>query len=183
MSLCRSSTAMNNIGISLLEKGCYKQAYHVMQDTVFAMRVAFADDTPPSVEDHQRLAKAAKCATTALSNPKPHKCDVKVTVNVIDDDDCVAGLAYNHELVSAMPVAIASITPIRIQSYNCDDVEQQDSNIMTAIVIYNFALCLISLSKLSSKSEPQPSTDIFKISILKHHNSVGFVGLKIGGRS
>lgn len=155
--LCRSSIALNNIGVELLGRRCPRQAYDTLKAAVQSMRIAFlADEERSSLpEDDQQIMdrKVAK-ASRSLSCPRPVDCP-QVSVSILDDDAFLsdrdsADAACRRAILH--PLAVRThLVPLRIQSNDHHLVAELDPDVVTTLVMYNFALSHMSLAATVSE--------------------------------
>jgi hypothetical protein len=154
MSAYRAAVALNNTGVALLERGAYRQAMATLKDSLLVMKrtLRFSKFASPDCMKHAlmdvetRVQKAVK----RLANPQPFS--PMLPISVVSHDGSLqysvmkSGLMKNNGAFCAIPVRIE---PADLRN----DAEPQDTDLESAIILYNFALAHICMSKYSNSSE------------------------------
>lgn len=137
----RSVVALNNIGVALIEKNCFRSAEKTLKDATEILRKASRHVQCCSCKQFQPLAvpvmnKMLKEADRRLSNNKP-SVGIKFPINVISDEVDL----YNLTTATATGKHCV-FEPVRIDLNSIGD--ELDKDLVAAIVVWNFSLaCLL----------------------------------------
>lgn len=156
MAEFRAVLALNNIGVSMMDRGCYRQALETMHDAVFLMKAVcrgspsfvtgFSDRKPQDVESMLRRA------TERLLHPEQTEdASVEIMTLTVSDEghsgDMESTLVvcpFNHEVLIALRLD---------DSFNFDALGQVESSIMSTCILHNFGLCCICRAKAADVSD------------------------------
>jgi hypothetical protein len=157
---CRASLALNNMGVSLLERGCIREAINAFTDSISFMKRSminttdshssnnsdsflFVDTASYSVDVDKSLRKTAALLVQAhpinATNGHHH-----LNVFPLDDQDELSNAAFDHGPSSPFSF------PIRIrghqQSSSKQQLPQQQLEVPVAIILYNLGLANLLLA-------------------------------------
>jgi hypothetical protein len=141
----RAAIALNNIGVTLLERRCFKQALATLQDAVVLMKIAFLPPTAAFSKDvvaklqkaHERVACPRPCSQTAPI----------MRFQVISDDGDTSVLFENtttekNSLACALLVRFEDVTAF---GDRCCDID-------SSVILHNFGQSCLLYSKTMSSS-------------------------------
>jgi hypothetical protein len=149
--------ALNNMGVSMLERHCYRQAYQTFQDAVFAMKAALGVSSSPldsstsvQLAVHQKLQEAVH----RVSNPQVSP--ISLPIDSVSDVTSITLIEWSptnmNEIVLTRPIRIeVEEIPNNIISTSVSIV----ADLYTSILLYNFGLAHLCCSKASSKKSGQ----------------------------
>lgn len=155
--LARAAIALNNSAVHLLELGSNRAAFATAKNAVSVMKVAFLPlptdrSTDTGETNLNQVEHMIQLAAQNVSNPS--KSSKRMTVRVFSDDACQQDVESANQVHSNFLIA-----PIRLESCNCDAVEDQDAGLIAAQVLFNFAVTHIGVSHTEG---PDTSTELLK---------------------
>lgn len=145
-TLYRGALALNDMGVSLLERGAYRAALDTLKDAIFVMKRVFPSSHhlhPGSYDIDAKLSRAySKLASSKLEKP----CSLNVEI-----------VPHNVEFEALRSVLLRTSTPcnrqvnfvIKIEVF---DAEDQCVDVHSAILLHNFAVAHLSMSRLANSS-------------------------------
>jgi len=95
----KAAVHLNNVGVTLLQRQCYRQAVEILNDSILVMKMASRrspthdsdGSSNNSTDDLLNIPEKLQHAAIVLSNPKPESCvahqQKKVILRVISDDE------------------------------------------------------------------------------------------------
>jgi hypothetical protein len=143
----RAAIVLNNMGVSLLERRAYTQGMETLKDAIFLMKRVFRPTASSSSFDTNKISSSyadvkLRRAIKRMASPKPVPSSVNVDV-IFHDGSLSETLRGN----SSSPYTC----PIRIEADDIDYQEDRDPDLESAVMLYNFGIAHICLSKLSKK--------------------------------
>jgi hypothetical protein len=167
MNNCYFSTAvaLNNVGVSLLEHGCYQQAMTTLQDAVSVFRLGFTvsqdDQGRCNPLEEGRATAKVQDAMKRLSN-RVVNLDSSMAIVVVSSADIssAADEAFDASLSAHHAFAI------RIEYFDYDKRAGQDPDAEGAMTLHNFALSYrcMSMSVRNAASSHRLSEGALKLS-------------------
>jgi hypothetical protein len=147
----RSAVALNNIGVSLLEKRCYQQAMATLKDAVTVLKIGFksrSDTTELSEEDTSFDVKGMLSrATKRLARPKPSvavgKAPIRLSVQSNSDMHAAANLAIEQG------PTLTVVYAVRIDEIEFDTVLDRNPDTESSITLLNFAISYLFMSRVT----------------------------------
>jgi hypothetical protein len=162
----RQAIALSNMGVSLLEKGLYREALETIKDSVVAIKGLYGSQRCRSQNEHDvpvPLADEVKRAYRRLAQGKREI--VSISIEVIADDDGFCSIKnLKKNLTHSSNFSICY--PIRIDSFNSD---MHCLDFHSGIVLHNFStahLCLSRLPALSPKRAQKLRDGAYKVGCL-----------------
>jgi len=157
----KATFALNNMATTMMERGCYEQAFETLKGTVMSLQTATDADMDEVLRNgrdvvRQKLKEAIHRAT----NPEPFFLPTGVifpAINIVWHDD------------PSFHLNPSAFTFVRIQEYDASLLDPSSLNLLTAIVLHNFALasfCLRHCGGGSDAIRPQIQSDHDAIVIL-----------------
>jgi hypothetical protein len=149
----RAAIALNNMGVSLLERRAYRQGMETLQDAILVMKRVLrspsitsqgSDKTPNSTSyTDTKVHRASK----RMANPQPIPSAVSV-----DIDSHRATFSYHSYLVSVLHGSSSSPlrSPLRIEAADLDSLEESDHVLQSSIMLFNFGLAHLFMAKLDN---------------------------------
>ncbi|GKZ00282.1 hypothetical protein MPSEU_000981100 [Mayamaea pseudoterrestris] len=120
-----AAIALNNMGIALLERKCYRQAWETLHD---AVQVACKGQSE-SVCTYLNKAFQRQC------NPDPSKAKSPLHLEIISDNadsiTCIHATQINHSAIA-----------IRLEAFD----STKDVSVDTAVILHNFAISALYLA-------------------------------------
>jgi hypothetical protein len=147
----RAAIALNNMGVSLLERRAYRQGMETLKDAIFVMKRVFR---PQSRNSTLGATSDSTCSTDIkihravqrMANPQP--VPSAMIIDVLSH-----GVASSHSspLGSILRESYSSsfTIPIRIEATDIESPEDIDPDLESAIMLYNFGLAHICMAKLA----------------------------------
>jgi hypothetical protein len=140
-----SGLALNNIGVLLLEAGCYERALITLKDAVDAMRSVFASDR--------------ECRTTVEVQYKLLKANKRYQLHVSGTEERVLhSLVYEKRHIPLLRshACLTELRPTKIQLPHFTEsfsVNGRDPDIESVVVLANAGLSYYLVSKATKKRE------------------------------
>lgn len=174
----RSAIALNDMGVSLLSQGAIRQSMETFHDAIAALKLACSPlrdeghhqqhpPPPPSQEFHEDGALNSSVliqdmiskAVTRMSSPQTSTLSRGITVLLAASHEEGSSLTFPpanvllslDPRVSWAPYAF-TLTPPSSTSTTSFDVSTRDVDFDSAVMIYNFALAHVYMSKAKSMS-------------------------------
>lgn len=159
----RAAIHLNNTGVSLLEKRCYRQAMTTFCDAITVMKetvlqgerkACVFDPTPMRENIEQKLHRAAQC----LSNPNPSSASMAIdlTINVISDDESALAVAGSREDIACQySTRLVAKSKSVMHLVRMEPQEQQnvrEHTVEAAICLYNYGQAYRCLSELETSA-------------------------------
>lgn len=137
----RSAIALNNFGVSLLERQCYQQAGETLKDAVSLIRSVTLTET------HLSLQEKMHAARQRLAKPQQ---DVRHAVVQVDVMTNTASANDMSSLLDDSPSCVVGsnrVFAIRVEDFDCDTT----SEFISAILLHNFGLSYYCVAKTAKK--------------------------------
>jgi hypothetical protein len=146
----RAAIALNNMGVSLLERRAYRQGMETLKDAIFVMKRVLRPasishgfgKTPNSTSYAQgKVHRASKRMATAQAVPSA------VSIDVISHCATFSHRSRSTSILqggSSYPLS----SPIRIEANDLVSREDRDSDLESSIMLYNFGLAHLCMAKL-----------------------------------
>jgi hypothetical protein len=143
----RNAIALNNVGISFLERREYKQAVETLADAIQVMRSTFRPNpttpedleqesfvtTKPSVDIDTKLQKAMK----RIANTRV-PCHTGIVEVYSHDDGDLASIKSAVQYGPSSSIAF----PVRIRCSEYNESDDHDIDVQSAIILRNYGLAL-----------------------------------------
>lgn len=153
--LYASAVALNNMGVSLIDKGAYKEAVHTLKDAVKVLQVVTSGQpVSPDVENgvQQLLQRASR--------------QVCLSTNVADNAEQLV-LCYDRGVTTSGTGHVFSKSMERIFAIciedETDDLEQSEVDIHSAIVLQNLAVAHLHI--LETENDDQQARKVHNSAI------------------
>lgn len=135
----RSAVALNNMAISLQERGCDSQALSTFQDALGLLKVASRSNCGARGR-HQVIQLAAQRLMKPLPSKRPHSISFS---SISDDADFSTAMnAVDVECYSSSHCLL-----IRIEDYGSEPGLHRDLDLDCAIILHNYGLSYLSMSQ------------------------------------
>jgi hypothetical protein len=156
----RCAVALNNIGVSLMEKRCYQQAIYTLRDSIALFRDVVPSSSPEapsrSMED---VSEMLSTAWRRAAHPENQKSLSSVQVACYDETNCQAKKILEpilrHIASSQSDLVTTTLAALYISSSSFSEgtycVDKERANFESALAIYNFGVAHICLSKQTKK--------------------------------
>ena len=159
----RASVALNNAAVSMMERSCCRQAFETLKAAAFATKAVQAacarnaDLSFDRAQDIQKITRMKlleklKRADRLMSRPSP--MPLAIPINVFPHDATpssifLTGADIRHTDHSERVVLNQEfcLNMIRIETANVDLWDEQEWDLLTAIIVFNFAVSYICYSK------------------------------------
>lgn len=139
----RAAISTSNIACLLMQHQCYNQANQTLRDAVAILR--HIESTSMAEAGRSLVDSKLRDATKRLVYPEPlHSIDVSKRIKVLSDECSVA-----QATSASSSSSFCELHPIRIDSY---DLETEEEDLISAIIIYNLGISYLLRSKLSPNS-------------------------------
>jgi exonuclease VII small subunit len=145
----RAAIALNNMGVSLLERRAYRQGMETLKDAIFVMKCVLR---PRSIISSQGLGEMPSSisyaeekvhrASKRMANPQP--IPSAMCIDVVSR--CATFSHYPHHSDSVL--RMSSSSPLRIEATDHISLEDRDSDLESSIMLYNFGLAHLCMAKL-----------------------------------
>jgi hypothetical protein len=150
----RAAIALNNMGVSLLERRAYRQGMETLKDAILVMKRVLVrspsissqgfGNTPNSTSDADtKVHRASK----RMVNPEP----IPSAVSVDDVSHC-ATFSHRSYLGSVLHGGSSSPlrSPLRIEVTDLVSLEDRDPFLESSIILFNFGLAHLCMAKLDN---------------------------------
>jgi hypothetical protein len=145
----RAAIALNNMGVSLLERRAYREGMDTLKDAIFVMKLVLRPPpicsrgfgkTPYSTSDAEAKVKRA---SKRMANPQP----IPSTVSI----DVVSRCAiFSHRSDSGSVLHGGSSSPLRIEANDLVSLEGNSAlDLESSIMLHNFGLAHLYMAKLA----------------------------------
>jgi hypothetical protein len=176
MSIQRVAIALNNMGVSLLERGCYDLARETFQDAVCVMKEVFASSSRQQEEPGKRplsastlddkLQKASCNLSHTSSFEAAHNSKIDLCVLTEEESATVIGAALCQELLSASSLTTTFL--VRMEG-KLDQGCASHLDISSSIILYNYGnayKCLATTAETAAcaKQFCQGAFQLFQLS-------------------
>jgi hypothetical protein len=145
----RAAIALNNMGVSLLERRAYRQGIETLKDAIFVMKRVLR---PPSISP-QGLGKTPNSTSYAevmvhraskrMANPQP--ISSAISIDVVSQCASFSRRSYP----SGSVLRGGSFSPLRIEATDLVSLEDRDPDLESSIMLYNFGLAHLCMAKLA----------------------------------
>lgn len=157
----KATFALNNMATTMMERGCCEQAFETLKGAVMSLQTATDDDMAETVRNGRDIVRQKlKEAIYRATNPEPIFFPPEVVfpaINIVWHD---APSFHSNP---------STFTFVRIQEYDASLFDPSSLNLLTAIVLHNFALasfCMRLCGAGSDAIRPQLQSDHDAIVIL-----------------
>jgi hypothetical protein len=146
----RAAIALNNMGVSLLERRAYRQGMETLKDAIFVMKRVLrsssrAQGTTSDSTTNDTEAKVCRAAKR-MANPR-----------AVPSALCIGAVSHggtsSRNLLQGSVLREASSSPftfpIRIEAADLDYPDDRDPDLEAAIMLYNFGLAQLCMAKLA----------------------------------
>lgn len=147
MDYTRAAIALNNIGVSQLERCCYAQGMATLRDAVQTLKGSLEKDEGVGIttENEIQVAERVRKATYRLMNPEPQQ-QVPIQLVTVSSDRLPA---WALSKIKQGPNLQTSVCAIRIDiDTHSNDTGALSPTLETAILLHNFATSYLCLSLL-----------------------------------
>ena len=152
-SFRRGIVALNNAGVSLLERRSHRHAAHALRGGLTCMKVYENGTAQTSLcYDISPLIAEAARALTSTDVTASHGTSSFVSVQALSHRDNETNLVIARSICGTSaqalkPTFLLNLSPILIELNDYEDITTLDPNLITAVVMYNYGLTLIMLSE------------------------------------
>lgn len=163
----RAAICLNNIGCSLLERKCYRQALETLQSAVVAMKSSCRGSSVPLPIGDSKIAEGSldsliKAASQRLYKPEPTSASSHlVTAESLSDD------AFESDIDMALgvcPFKTSVVFPVRIDSFDLDSDDEKEASLTCTIILHNFGLAsLLRSTVVEAEGAQRLHQNCFKI--------------------
>ena len=145
-SYASAAIALNNIGVNLLDRGCYQAATKTLQDALAVLRFGFTKDegtneAAVALKLHKAMQRLSNLPFHAMNQTrKPiwihpiSSTDLSQTARVLFDGGFANGEAYT----------------IRIDDLDVDAMSNDSPDAECAMILHNFALSYLCMSRVAT---------------------------------
>jgi hypothetical protein len=149
----RAAIALNNMGVSLLERRAYRQGMETLKDAIFVMKRVLR---PPSISS-QGLCQTSN--STSYAEEKMHRASKRMAnpqpiSSAIIVDVVSRSATFSHRSCSSDSVlhggssSSTLSSPLRIEATDLISLEDRDADLESSIMLYNFGLAHLCMAKL-----------------------------------
>jgi hypothetical protein len=155
---CRAVIALNNTGVSLLERGAFPQALQTFKDSIAVLKRVLRGRRPSSqnnrdAEVQNMLDSAEKRLASSFLPTSSTSCWPLASIYTVSHDGTTfSGLPITADHIYSfeyIPVRIECTTadlPFHISDVTSGILRRRDADFESALVLYNFALAHLSLA-------------------------------------
>jgi hypothetical protein len=161
----RAADHLNNTGVSLLQRSCYRQAVLTFADAMSLIKIAssrpievyasYQGIAPVQLREEYfneiqiKLRKAAQ----RLANPIPSTVDIsdEITIKVVSDDESPTTF-YRGCLTNAAHL-------LRVEPVESEAPSKHDLAVQSSVLLYNYGIAYRCLSSLSASVEDMKKLD------------------------
>jgi len=168
----RGAIALNNVGVTLLERGCYKQAMDTLQDAIHVMKEVFRPNAPAPLFQQQQQQKVdvnspLQNAHRRLADPQQTPFPSAAAAQALHleainfDMGLTPVLNYLHETPSTtsflpvridLPVDFSSPAACTFSPASSMNNNRRDPDLESSIILYNFGVANLLISKVAATS-------------------------------
>jgi hypothetical protein len=134
MSACyKAALVLNNMAIGLMQRSSFHLAYDTFKDAVLLIKASQQQQESVHQDDvlvHQKLGEANRRIASPTASPFT-SVPTSITVVSHNDGDFSGSISKVSEQL------------IRFDSSDSDLLEQQEDNLVAAIILYNFGCCAL----------------------------------------
>jgi hypothetical protein len=149
----RAAIALNNMGVSLLERRAYRQGMETLKDAVLVMKRVLR---PASISQGFGKTPNSACnaeakihrASKRMATPQP------IVPSTVSIDAISHGATVSHRSKVHRGSSYPLSSPLRIEATDLVSREDRDSDLESSIMLYNFGLahlCMATLAKTPIK--------------------------------
>jgi hypothetical protein len=156
---CRAVIALNNTGVSLLERGAFPQALQTFKDSIAVLKRVLRGRRPSSLHDNRdaevqnMLDLAEKRLASSFLPNSSTSCWPLASVYTVSHD----GTTFSALPITADHIYSFEYIPVRIECTTADlpfhsgnvtsaILRRRDADFESSLVLYNFALAHLSLA-------------------------------------
>jgi hypothetical protein len=149
----RAAIALNNMGVSLLERRAYRQGMETLKDAILVMKrvlrspsISSQGSEKPPISTSYTDTKVHR-ASKRMANPQP----VPSAVSIDIVSHC-ATFSHHSHLGSVLHGGSSSPlrSPLRIEAADLDSLEESDRALESSIMLFNFGLAHLCMAKLNN---------------------------------
>ena len=144
-SYASAAIALNNIGVSLLERGCYQSATKTLQDALSVLRFGFkkedgTEEAAVALKLHKAMQRLSnrQFHTTSQGRQQP------IWIRTISSSD----LSHAASMVFDGGFANGEAYTIRIDDVDMDTMSNDSPDAECAMILHNFALSYLCMSRV-----------------------------------
>jgi hypothetical protein len=145
----RAAIALNNMGVSLLERRAYRQGMETLKDAIFVMKLVLR---PPTISSQglYKTPKSTSCAKAKVHRASKRMANPQPVSSAISIDVVSQSATFSHRSCQSGSVLHGgSSSPLRIEATDLVSLEERDSDLESSIMLYNFGLAHLCMAKLS----------------------------------
>lgn len=159
----RGAIALNNMGVSLLERGAYRNAIDTMKDAIAIMRTIFPQNGAVHSAPHNfNIDSKLQLAAQRLASPETSRAPLSVQTIPFSEDNINAmkdALRYGPSGSVFFPLRI------EISDFNC---RGRDIDLESSIFLYNFGIAHLCMARVHPKSAAKLRDGALKLFDLAH---------------
>jgi hypothetical protein len=141
----RAAVSLNNIAVSLMERNDHSRAYETLKDALTL--ITKGDEHSHSIQE--KMSRASKFLSRR-SQDRELKIS-SIAVIPISDCPCV------HLMVSSLSLGCRAdsfkVNPMRIEAIDSESLLDQDQELLSVIMVYNYGICLGCASRAAFRSQ------------------------------
>ncbi|GKY98305.1 hypothetical protein MPSEU_000788100 [Mayamaea pseudoterrestris] len=145
----RGAVALNNIGCSLMEKGCHSQAKATFRDVIVLLKIASSGQ---SDEGAKKVDQTVHRAMQRMTKPRRDSKELGMFV-IVSDDACSSAFVHDHG-----SIRVKQTTLIRIEDYGRENQGERDLEIDSCIALQNYAASLLCSSNVRKSQDAKSSS-------------------------
>jgi hypothetical protein len=149
----RYAVALNNIGVSLMEKQCYQQAIYTLKDSITLFRDVVPSPSYPTL-DLSQVKDMLATAWQRAAQPKQSKSLSDVQVACYEETNCHAKTIFEpilRHIAASGDDHVATLSAIYISSSSHSEdshyIDRDRTNYESALAMYNFGVAHVCLAK------------------------------------
>jgi hypothetical protein len=145
----RASIALNNMGVSLLERRAYRQGVETLKDAIFVMMRVLrpSSRSQGTTSDSTTNDTEAKVHRAAKRLASPHAVPSALCIDAVSHGGKSSRHSSQDYVLSEASSSSPFTIPIRIEVDDLDYPEERDPVLESAIMLYNFGLAHLCMAK------------------------------------
>jgi hypothetical protein len=151
----RAAIALNNMGVSLLERRAYREGMETLKDAIFIMKRVLRP-LPISSQGINKTPKSTNDADAKVERASKRMANLHPTPSVVSIDVISRCSTFSHRSDSGSVLHHGSSSsplryPLRIEATDFVSLgeEGRDSDLESSIMLYNFGLAHLCMAKLA----------------------------------
>jgi hypothetical protein len=143
----KAAVALNNMGVTLLQRRCLKDAMDTLKDAITIMKSCFR----PQGNNYQaecldidlKMQRASKRMAISCQNPS------SICMDIFYRDGCDIQPSMIRSLINKGVVSSIPPASVKIDSIDFEGLEDRDLDLESALMLYNFGIAHYCMSQIA----------------------------------